>query len=153
MGNIFNDDFRDFIEAFNHHKVEYILVGGYSVILHGYSRTTGDLDIWVNKTIENYSRIKKAFHLFGMSFFDMTEYNFLENSDLNVFSFGRPPVSIDIMTEVKGLNFEDSFKESQIIEVENLSIRLLHYNHLIKAKKSSGRPKDIDDIENLSEGK
>ena len=53
MGNIFNDDFQDFIQALNHHNVEYILVGGYSVILHGYARTTGDLDIWVNKTKNN----------------------------------------------------------------------------------------------------
>ena len=47
MGNIFNRDFRDFIEALNHHEAEYILVGDYSVILHGYSRYTGDPDIWV----------------------------------------------------------------------------------------------------------
>lgn len=62
MGNIFNNDFRDFINALNHYEVKYILVGGYSVILHGYSRTTGDLDIWVNKTIENYERLKSAFY-------------------------------------------------------------------------------------------
>jgi hypothetical protein len=41
MANIFNDDFRDFIRALNKANVEYILVGGYSVILHGYARTTG----------------------------------------------------------------------------------------------------------------
>lgn len=36
MANIFNEDFRDFIQALNHNDVEYILVGGYAVILHGY---------------------------------------------------------------------------------------------------------------------
>jgi len=153
MGNIFNDDFRDFISALNHYQVEYILVGGYSVILHGYSRTTGDLDIWVNKTKDNYDRIKKAFHLFGLPLFEMTENNFLENARFNVFTFGRPPVSIDIMTEVKGLNFEDTYKDARIVDVENLPVRLIHYNHLIKAKKSSGRSKDLDDLENLSEPK
>jgi hypothetical protein len=49
MGNIFNEDFRDFITALNKSQVDYMLVGGYSVILHGYSRTTGDMDIWVEK--------------------------------------------------------------------------------------------------------
>lgn len=44
MGNIFNEDFRDFINALNNNHVRYILVGGFSVILHGYSRTTGDMD-------------------------------------------------------------------------------------------------------------
>ena len=43
MGNVFHDELRDFIKALNHQQVEYILVGGYSVILHGYERTTGDM--------------------------------------------------------------------------------------------------------------
>ncbi len=44
MNNIFNEDFRDFITALNDQKVKYILIGGFSVILHGYARTTGDMD-------------------------------------------------------------------------------------------------------------
>jgi len=153
MGNVFNDDFRDFINALNLSEVKYILVGGYSVILHGYSRNTGDLDIWVNKTARNYQRLQKAFLLFGMPVFDMTENNFLNNSGMNVFSFGRPPVSIDIMTEVKGLKFKETYKDAQILEIENLPIRLISYDHLIKAKKSSGRSKDLNDLENLGKEK
>jgi len=53
MGNIFNEDFRDFIDALNKAEVKYILVGGFSVILHGYSRTTSDMDIWVERNLEN----------------------------------------------------------------------------------------------------
>lgn len=47
MGNIFNEDFRDFIDACNKRDVRYILVGGIAVVLYGYMRTTGDMDIWV----------------------------------------------------------------------------------------------------------
>jgi hypothetical protein len=151
MSNIFNDDFHDFINALNQSEVEYILVGGYSVILHGYSRNTGDLDLWVNKTRENYNKLKNAFYSFGMPVFDMTEFNFLNNSQFNVFSFGKPPVSIDIMTEVKGLSFYSAYQSASIIKIENLSVRLINLNDLLKAKKSSGRSKDLDDIENLSE--
>lgn len=150
MGNIFNEDFQDFITALNNNEVEYILVGGYSVILHGYSRTTGDLDIWVNKEKENYFKLVKAFEEFKMPVFDMTEDNFLNNRELNVFTFGRPPSGIDIMTNVKGLIFDESFKVSQIVEVENLKVRLIHLNQLLQAKKAAGRHKDLDDIENLS---
>lgn len=149
MGNIFNKDFRDFIEAFNYSDVEYILVGGYSVILYGYSRNTGDLDLWVRKPPENYERIKTAFLLFGMPLFDMSHFNFLENPDFDVFSFGCPPVSIDIMTNVKGLDFEEAFVTSKMIKIENISVRLIQYEDLIKAKKASGRSKDLDDLENL----
>jgi len=69
MANIFNDDFRDFIQALNNNEVEYLLVGGYAVILHGYRRVTGDMDIWVNRTKENYSRLTKAFLEFGLPVF------------------------------------------------------------------------------------
>ena len=54
MPNIFNDDFRDFIDSLNKNEVEYILVGGYAVILNGYRRTTGDMDVWVKVTLANH---------------------------------------------------------------------------------------------------
>jgi hypothetical protein len=149
MGNIFNDDYRDFITCFNKCDVKYILVGGYSVILHGYTRTTGDMDLWVERTPENYKSIKTAFLHFGMPVFDMTEDAFLNNAAMDVFSFGRPPYSIDIMVEVKGMNFAYCYKNSKHIDVEGITIRTIIINDLIKAKKASGRPKDLDDLENL----
>ena len=45
MSDLFNPDFRDFILCLNESAVDYILIGGYTVILYGYPRTTGDLDI------------------------------------------------------------------------------------------------------------
>ena len=149
MGNIFNQDFQDFIKALEQNKVKYVLVGGYSVILHGYSRTTGDLDIWVEKTKENFQLLTNAFHSFGMSMFDMTENNFLHNPNFDVFTFGRPPVSIDIITQLKGCVFENVYQNSSIVEVDNLLVRLIHINDLLHAKKSANRPKDNDDIQHL----
>jgi len=150
MGNIFNDDFRDFIDCFNKSNVKYILVGGYSVILHGYSRTTGDMDIWVERTRENYNNIKNAFLHFGMPVFDMTEDVFLNNQDLDVFVFGKPPSSIDIMVNVKGLNFDDCYKNAVYFEEDGLMIRTIYITDLINAKKASGRFKDMNDLENLN---
>lgn len=151
MGNIFHEDFQDFVSALNKMNVEYILVGGYSVILHGYSRTTGDLDIWVNKTKTNYQKLVAAFQEFGLAIFDMTENNFLNNPDIDVFSFGVSPVSIDILTSVKGLEFSESNSHASFFDVEGLRVRLIDYHDLITAKKASARPKDLDDLENLEE--
>lgn len=149
MGNIFNEDFRDFIRQFNSYNVRYVLVGGYSVILHGYSRTTGDMDIWVDRTPENYNRIQRAFLDFGMPVFDMTEENFLNHADWDVFTFGVPPSSIDIMIKVKGLNFDECYHNAVFFEEDGLQIRTIHINNLISAKKVSGRSKDLNDLENL----
>jgi len=148
--NIFNQDFQEFIAALNTNEVAYILVGGYSVILHGYSRTTGDMDIWVLPTIENYERLKKAFAQFGMSIFDMSADRFLATTQYDVFTFGRPPVCIDILTQVKGLDFESAFPRSEWFELtDNLSVRALRLADLLEAKQASARPKDLDDIEKL----
>jgi predicted nucleotidyltransferase len=149
MGNIFNEDFRDFILALNAQKVKYILVGGYSVILHGYSRTTGDMDIWVDRTAENYSRIFLAFRQFGMPVFDMTEDNFLNHPTWDVFTFGTPPVAIDLMVNVKGMDFDTCFSNSVQFEDDDLKIRTIRKEDLIMAKKSTGRPKDLDDLNNI----
>lgn len=151
--NIFNPDFQDFIRCLNESEVDYVLLGGYAVILYGYPRTTGDMDIWVRKTTENYRKICKAFHSFGMPIFDMTEANFLNNPAMNVFTFGVSPVSIDLMTEAKGLDFEAAFQQAEMHELEGLQVRVIHFNDLIKAKSASGRAKDLNDIEHLTKRK
>jgi len=103
-----NPDFQDILRCLNSCKVDYLVVGGYAVIHYGHSRTTGDIDIWVRKSEANYLKINAAFLKFGMPVFDMGFENFMSDQ-MDVFSFGRTPVSIDILTEVKGLEFEEAF--------------------------------------------
>ena len=149
MDYIFNQDFVDLIVSFNKYKVKYLIVGGYSVIIHGYNRTTGDLDIWVNKTENNHKKLTYAFSAFGMPLFDMTLENFMNSREFDVFSFGKPPVSIDIMTEVKGVSFESCFSQKDIHLIQGVSVNVLSKVDLIKAKTASNRSKDKDDIEHL----
>jgi hypothetical protein len=89
MANLFNVGFQDFLRALRQHEVRYLLVGGYSFILHGYSRTTGDLDVWVERSTDNHGQLEKAFRSFGMPVFYMTTQNFLRNAAMDVFTFGR----------------------------------------------------------------
>lgn len=149
MASIFNQDFRDFIKALNDADVAYLLVGGYSVILHGYSRTTGDLDIWVQRTEGNYQRLKLAFSRFGMPVFDMTEENFLHHDIWDVFTFGNPPVAIDIMVALKGLDFDAAFQHAVEFDDEDLRVRVVHLDDLLRAKRAANRPKDQDDLQHL----
>ena len=151
MGNIFNQDFRDFLQSLNDKEVEYILVGGIAVILHGHARVTGDMDIWIKNTPDNYVKLVQAFRQFGMPVFDMTLDKFLDTDKQDVFKFGRKPVAIDIMTKVKGLNFDECFKLSIFFnEDDGLKVRTIHLNHLLEAKKAAGRLKDLDDIDQLT---
>lgn len=153
MANIFNDDFRDFISALNDSNVEYLLVGAYSVIIHGYSRNTGDLDLWVKPTEQNYQKLNTAFDNFGMPVFDMVLPKFLDVDNFDVFTFGRSPVSIEILTRVKGLIFDEAFAKAIFFEDEDLRVRLINFNDLIDAKKAAGRSRDLNDIEQLNKDK
>ncbi len=153
MANLFNPDFQDFLLALYQNHVRYVLVGGYSVILHGYKRTTGDMDIWVEKTPENYRQLVQAFHQFGMPMFDMSAENFLHNPAFDVFTFGRQPVAIDIITAIKGLSFDETYRAAVDTDVDGIIVRLIHYNHLIRAKEAAGRARDLNDIENLQKGR
>lgn len=151
--NIFNPDFADFVKALNRSGVRYMLVGGYAVIIHGYNRSTGDLDLWVEPTQANYRAVQTAFADFGMPLFDMTEDKFLRTADYDVFSFGVPPVAIDLITHLKGLNFGDAYSRSSVYEFEDFAIRVIQYQDLLKAKQAAGRHRDLNDIEQLEKGR
>lgn len=90
-----------------------------------------------------------AFNVFGMPVFDMLLPKFLDIEKYDVFTFGRSPVSIEILTKVKGLNFDDAFSQSIYFEDEDLKVRLINFEDLIIAKKAAGRPRDINDLDQL----
>lgn len=146
MANLFNEDFQDFIKSLNFYKVHYLLVGGYAVILHGYIRSTADMDVWVNNTAQNYQLLKKALQQFGAPI--MPEEEFL-GKEFDVWGLGKEPNKIEIMSDVKGIEFEDAYKQSEIYQENNLNIRFIHLNHLIQSKEAAGRYKDKNDIEQL----
>ncbi len=127
--------------------MDFLVVGGYAVISHGYNRTTSDLDIWVNRTEENYLKLMKAFGDFGLV--GIEKNDFIANQSIDVFQFGRPPVAIDIMVEVKGLDFENCKEHAFWFPYENLQIPIVSLVDLISAKKAAGRYKDLNDIEHL----
>jgi hypothetical protein len=151
MGNIFNDDFQEFLLALNKHHVKYVLVGGYSVIYHGFPRTTGDLDLFVEVSKFNYDKLVQAFENFQMPIFDMTEDSFLNQSNINVYTFGRPPVCVEILKEISGFTFQEIDNNALEVLFEGIPMKIIHINDLRRNKKISGRAKDINDLENLSE--
>ena len=130
--------------------MDYILIGGYAVIYHGYDRTTGDIDLWVRNTEDNYRKLQNAFRVFGMPTFDMTLENFLNPEKFDVFKFGRNPVRIDILTVCKGLIFEDTFAASSKVVIGKTEVNVIDIQNLLKAKRAAGRHKDLDDIDELT---
>ena len=150
MPNLFNTDFLEFLELLEKHKVEFLLVGGYAVILHGYGRSTGDLDLWINQTSDNYNRLKKVYEDFGAPIFSKEDF---ENERLDVWSIGVEPRKIEILTKVSGLAFNESFKNCNWLNVEKFKVPYIHFEDLMKNKRATGRLKDLLDVEQLMKKK
>lgn len=93
---MFSQDFKEFIELLAKNKVEYLIVGGYAVGIHGYPRYTGDLDVWVNPTEQNSTLVLNAVDEFGFSSFKLTQNDFSKPG--NVIQLGYPPLRIDLIT-------------------------------------------------------
>ena len=140
-------DFKEFVELLIKNKVEYLIVGGYAVGIHGHPRYTGDLDIWLNQTPENAKLILKCLNDFGFSSFGLKEEDFTKPG--NVIQLGYPPLRIDLLTEIDGVTFSESYKTKKVVEIDGLLVNFIGYNDLIQNKKATGRSRDIDDIENL----
>ncbi len=145
---MFSPDFKEFIELLIKNKADYLIVGGYAVGIHGHPRYTGDLDIWLNPTPQNAEKILKSVNEFGFSSFKLTLDDFTKPG--NVIQLGYPPLRIDLLTEIDGVTFDDSFKNRKEVTIDNLKVNFIGYKDLLKNKKESGRPRDVDDIDNLN---
>ena len=144
---MFSQDFREFIELLIKNKAEYLVVGGYAVGIHGHPRYTGDLDIWLNATPLNAERILQSVNEFGFSSFKLTQEDFTKPG--NVIQLGYPPLRIDLLTEIDGVSFEECFGNRKEVSIDSLTVNFIGYEDLLKNKKESGRPRDIDDIDHL----
>ncbi|MFM8521513.1 MAG: nucleotidyltransferase domain-containing protein, partial [Acidimicrobiaceae bacterium] len=61
----FPQDFSEFLKLLNAHRVEYLLIGGFAVALHGYPRATADMDVWVARHRQNTERLVACLREFG----------------------------------------------------------------------------------------
>ena len=142
-----NQDFRDFTALLNTHEVEYLIVGGYAVAFHGYPRYTKDLDIWINPSQQNAERIVKALKDFGFESLHFQTEDFMIPGQ--IIQLGYPPLRIDIVTSVDGLEFKDAYPKRNMVDDSGITIKYIDLDSLKKNKQASGRKQDLADLENL----
>lgn len=141
------DDFRECLRLLNAHGVEYLLVGGYAVALHGYPRATVDLDIWIASTSENARRVVAAVRAFGFDVPALEPGLFL-NPD-SIVRFGIPPFRIEVMTTIDGVTFDACRRNARLMELDGVSVPVIALADLKANKKAAGRHKDLADLDNL----
>jgi predicted nucleotidyltransferase len=146
-GTVLNQDFKEFIQSLNDNGVRYLVVGGYAVALHGYPRYTKDLDVWVDMSTENASRVIKALDQFGFGSLNLKAADFVEPDQ--IIQLGFPPRRIDILTTLPGVEFSECYPSLTTVDVEGVSVQFIDLESLKKNKKATGRHQDLADLENL----
>jgi hypothetical protein len=144
-----NSDFRDLLATFNAHDVEYIVVGAHALAAHGHVRATKDLDVWVRPSAENAPRTLRALASFGAPLQDLSEEDFAGPG--LIFQIGLPPVRIDIITSIDGVEFPDAWADRIEANLAGIRVPVLSRHHLIANKRAAGRLQDLADVERLEE--
>ncbi len=140
-------DFADLLAAFARHEVRYLIVGGYAVSLHARPRFTKDLDLWIGEAAPNRDRAAAALEEFGAPLAVVVALRTAAASD--IVWFGAPPLRVDLLQRIPGVEFDVAWRRRQPFEVAGLVVHALSLEDLITAKRAAGRPKDRLDVEAL----
>jgi len=140
-------DFKELLQLLNSKKIEYLVIGGYAVAFHGHPRATGDIDIWIAISPDNAKKTVQALKEFGFDIPELKQELFLEK-EKNV-RMGNPPLRIEILTSIDGVEFSACYKNKLTPIVDNIEVNFISLADLKKNKKASGRLQDLADIENL----
>ena len=125
-----------------------MVIGGYAVAYHGYVRYTGDLDIFVELSIDNATKLVSALREFGFDLPRLKPALFLKRG--RIIRLGYEPMRLKILNEIDGVSFEECFRHRRRSAVGGLGINFINLPQLLKNKRASGRQKDLADIEALT---
>ena len=145
----FQKDFEDFIILCNKYELEYLVIGGFAVSIHGYPRTTKDLDVCINKTKENAAKVINILNDFGFSSLGFEIEDFLKEGIIA--QLGYPPIRIDILNDLNGIDFNEAFKNKRVVNMNGVPTNFIGFGELIINKERAGRDQDLLDVKKLKE--
>lgn len=154
-GAAFSPDILTFLRLLSAHRVRYLIVGGEAVILHGYPRVTGAIDFFYESTPANARRLFDAL----LDFWAGRIPGIASPDELRqpgiIFQFGRPPHRIDLMNRIDGVSFLQAWRSRVPVQLKTgtgrVPARYIDLGPLLKNKRATARPKDLDDARFLAE--
>jgi predicted nucleotidyltransferase len=140
-------DFSEFLKSLSSRGVRFLVVGGYAVAWHGYPRATQDLDVWIGIDPGNAAATVDAIREFGFDTPNLSEALFLERD--KVVRMGFPPIRIEVLTSISGLEFEEAWTRRIQADFGSVTAPLINLEDLKTNKRAAARHKDLDDLEHL----
>ncbi len=140
-------DFAEFIALLNKNSVRYLVIGGYAFSFHAEPRFTKDIDFFVDGTEENAERLLNVLAEFGFKDIALKKDDFSKPG--NIIQLGVPPVRIDLMTSVTGLDFAPAWENRITATYGSVPAFFISKSDLIQNKTATGRKQDLSDVEKL----
>ena len=142
-----DSNYLDMLRCMNKAGVDYIMVGGWAVNIHGYVRATIDLDIWILADQENARKVYAALGEFGAPLGEVKPEDFAQ--DGTIFQIGVAPCRIDVINKIDGVKYAEASPRAVQKTIEGVPVRIISREDLIVNKRASGRTKDLADAEIL----
>ncbi|WP_375419480.1 hypothetical protein [uncultured Hymenobacter sp.] len=140
-------EYLKLLRLFEEEGVEYLIIGGFAVIAHGYPRFTNDLDLLIRATLENGQRAVRALERFGYAAGEFEPQDFTQIPAFMSFAAGNG--WLDLMTAVPGIDFAASAATGTVMTMEGVPLKFVDLASLRRNKQATGRLKDLLDLENL----
>ena len=134
---------RGVYSSLQKHRVRYLTIGGVAAILHGVPRTTFDLDILIEATLDNAQRLLDALLNAGLATAEMTTAEEILKHEITIF---RDRVRIDVQTATPGIEFEEAWRRKQVMKYRRQEFYVVSREDLILSKRAAGREKDLEDV-------
>jgi Nucleotidyl transferase of unknown function (DUF2204) len=142
-----NRDFAEMLSALSAAGVEYLIVGAHAVALHGHLRATKDLDIWIRLSPENAAKVWTALVIFGAPLREVTREDFATPG--TVYQLGIEPNRIDFINDIAGVQFDTAWANRTIATVDGVDYPVIGREDLIRNKRATARPHDLEDADAL----
>lgn len=146
--DVLSPDFLDFITCLNEQGVDFVLVGGYALAIHGVIRATGDIDFLYRRTKATVRRLCVAMEEFGAPP-ELIDEDALMTPEI-VTQFGQPPHRIDLLNGIDGVTFNEVWAGAVAVTIQGQVLRVIGRAELRANKASTGRPKDAEDVRRLT---
>jgi predicted nucleotidyltransferase len=140
-------DFKDFLSLCLSHEVRFMVIGGYAVVHYSRPRYTGDLDIWIDSSMGNAVRVVSVLRDFGFPESETSTAMITEQNQ--IIRMGFEPMRLELFTRIPGLDFADCFPRREFVRIGKLMVPLISLDDLKVNKRHCGRPKDLQDLEEL----
>lgn len=135
------------LKLLKENRVRFVIIGATAFPVHGYSRATLDIDVFIEPEKANAQRTLKALKEFGYDVADITIADLLTKKVL----IRQYLVETDIHPIVKGITFARVWRNRVKAQFGKTFVWFASLDDLITMKKAASRTKDIEDLKYLRE--